>query len=246
MNDTLELADLEAEPFEIESTTDEFGQGETGGDFEYSEEADGEFEQEITAGGAQQAGRAALSMQSGQVQQALQRRRAVNTNFVKAIGTLNKYVVKRDGVYRFNLPVRSVSEAASKLGLPPKMVQLLLGSLKHKNARLRAARVTQAELEIEAPSCAGRSALENFWWGRKVYLDECQSKSFIAALKGAAAGGGGCAALVPHPIVKAACAAFGALSGVSAYGLEAIDSAGGNQGLIIYWPWIGGGWAWHQ
>jgi hypothetical protein len=44
MNETL---DLEAEPFEMESTAEEFGQEEAGGDFEFSDEMDGEFDGEL-------------------------------------------------------------------------------------------------------------------------------------------------------------------------------------------------------
>jgi hypothetical protein len=184
------------------------------------------------------------------VQQALQRHRALNTNFVKAIGALNRHVVKQGGIYRFTLPARSVNDAASRLRLPPNAVQLLLGSLKKKNARLRAARTTQTELELEAPVCAGQTSMKTYWWGQKIWLNACHTKTLISALKAGAAAGGGCAAgalasVVGTP-VGIACAVVGGISGVSAFVIEAIDNLGGNQGIIIYKPWLSGGWVWHQ
>jgi hypothetical protein len=240
MNTTL---NFEAEPFEMEAGAEEFAHEEAGSDFE-SYETTEDFEWESTPAQVPQAPMA--SPHSAHIQQALHRHRNINAKLVKTIGALNKYVVKRNGVYHFTLPARGITEIASQLGVDPRMVSMMLKSLKKKNARLRAARVTQSELELEGPGCAGRSAIETHWWGRQIWLDECQTKTLINTLKAGAAGGGGCAAVVPIPHVKAACAALGAASGVSAYGLEAIDSLGGNQGIIIYWPWAGGAWPWHQ
>lgn len=249
MNTTL---NFEAEPFEMEAGAEEFGHEEAGGDFE-SYEATEDFEWESTP--AQVAQTPMASPQSGQIQHALHRHRSRHAKLMKAIGALNKYVVKRNGVYHFTLPARGITEIASQLGVDPRMTSMLLQSLKKKNARLRAARVTQAELEVEAPGCAGRSAMASHWWGQQIWLDECQTKALISALKSGGGAGAVCVSLVPIPQVKIACGAL-ALAGASGFAIEAIDNLGGNQGVIVYIPWLALApmispvpalpWVWHQ
>jgi hypothetical protein len=241
MNATL---NFEAEPFEMESGSEEFVHEEASGDYEFSEGAAEDFEQEPAP--TQSTQQTKLPLQSGQIQQALHHRHATNAKSVKTIAALSKYVVKRNGTYHFTLPARDVREVASKLGVDPRIASMLLKSLQKKNRRLRAAQVTQAELELEAPDCAGQSAVQSNWWGNQIWVNECGTKTLIKALQASGAAGGGCAAIVPEAHVKIACAAVGAISGISAYGIDAIDSSGGNQGIIVYQPWAGPPWVWHQ
>jgi hypothetical protein len=240
MNATL---NFEAEPFEMESGAEEFGHEEAG-DYEFSEGAAEDFEQEPTL--TQSTQQTKLPLQNGKIQQALHHRHATNTKFVKTIAALSKHVVKRNGTYHFTLPARDVREVASKLGVDPRMVSILLKSLQKKNTRLRAARVTQAELELEAPDCAGQSRIESNWWGNKIWLNECETKTLLDVLKTSGAAGGACAAIFPEGHVQAVCAIIGGISDLSVAGIEAIDNSGGNQGLIAYQPWVGPAWVWHQ
>jgi GH25 family lysozyme M1 (1,4-beta-N-acetylmuramidase) len=242
MNTTL---GFEAEPFEIEAGTEDFGHEEPRGDFEFYEGSAEDFEQGPVL--AQSMQPAKLPLQHSQTQHALHQHRHTHAKFSKGIGALNKYIVKRNGIYHFTLPVQNVTEAASKLGIDPRVASVLLKSLKKKNTRLRAARVTTAELELEDSGSAGQSDMETYWWGIQIWLNESQTQTLINALRTTGAGtGAACAVVDPEPVTKAACAAVAGVATLSGIALQALDSLGGNQGIIIYWPYVGPTWAWHQ
>jgi hypothetical protein len=269
MNQTTEL---EEEPFEMESTPEWFGEEEAEGEFESSDEFFGEFDHEdgtshCTCPPRPTAARpSALTarppslgprrprppLSSRDLHQHIQRHPAHEANFNKAIAALNRYIVKRNGFYQFTLPARSVREVASKLGLAPEMVHLLLGSLKHRNARLRAARaVRELEMEMEEPTCAGKKGYNPEWYGLRVWWDECRTQKVINLLKSGAKIGSsvlcealkGSIAFGTDLVGKAAEEIFGlACEELAEYllenqnpaeWLEQRDKEGGNQGVVI-------------
>ena len=109
--------DLEEEPFELEL------EGEREGEFESADEFFGEFEDEADTshcncrGGFRSRPPSSASsrpLPSKSAQQQMQHHRSHAANFGKAIAALNRHIVKKGGLYQFNLPVRNVSQIASK------------------------------------------------------------------------------------------------------------------------------------
>ena len=188
-------------------------------------------------------------------QAAVQRHRNIHAIMMKTIRAMAQHIKPSNGLLRIRIPARNLTEAASRLGANPRIVANLLSSLRQRNARAQLRRTSLGELselgemsesELETPSCPGSTTINTKWWGLEIWLNECHTKALIGALGAGTAAGGACAALVPHPIVKAACAAAAGVAGVSAGVINSIDSLGGNRGIIIYRPHVGPVWAWHQ
>jgi len=171
----------------------------------------------------------------------------------QAVQAMKKHVVKRGQTYHFTLPAQTTAEAASKLGLGHSTFVTLHRALKAGNHHLRtrpAVRESEfdvggallSEFEWEAESCAGITTVKSRWWGTRTWLNECDTKSLIAFLKGGGALGTGiCAIIAKHP----ACAGFGIIAG-GGFAIEAIDDLGSNNGIVISQPWVGPPIVWHQ
>jgi len=181
------------------------------------------------------------------VRDILQRHRATHTAMMQALNRMGQHIAYRGGKYHFHLSsANSLNDAASKLGLHPRVVSNLLKSLSRRNERIGPARMHTnkvgpiGELDSETNPCPGTSAVINQWWGGEFWLNECETKSLIGALTTGGAAGAGCAGLAPEGHVKVACGAAALIAGVSAGSLTAIDAAGGNRGIVVYLSPVGG------
>jgi hypothetical protein len=199
------------------------------------------------------------------VNQHVQRHQAHAANLAnldRAIAALSRYIVKRNGTYQFALPAGSISEVASKLGLAPGKVNLLLNSLRQRNARFQPALKTQEEMEMEEATCPGRKDFREEWWGQRYWLNECQTQAIIAILDRDVDKGGSylCKALkalmefgtdglgqAASRVFDSLCDALVAyLVKLSAGGLGRIDDDGGNQGVVVNIVRRGAGEPWYR
>jgi len=237
------LLTFEEEPFELESTEGYYPTEEAGGDFEFSGEMGEAGEEEMED---VQAITGAPGVTGRRPHPLVHRHRTAKDHLLRALKALHKHVVRRGGLYHLTLPAGGIAALASRLQVPAKMVQQLLHSLKHRNAQLRAARALKAEMELEDGTCAGETKIESSWWGNTIYLNECHTKALISAIGAGTAGAEGCAAIIPHPVVKAACEALALVGDITGPALTAVDEAGGNQGILFYRPWVGPVVPWHQ
>src|SRR6476660_8687333 len=129
----------------------------------------------------------------------IRRHGQAHTRLRQAVQAMKKHVVKRGRTYHFTLPAQTTSEAASKLGLGHATFVTLHRALKAGNHHLltRSAMresefegvggVLVREFEWEAESCAGVSTVKSSWWGTRTWLNECDTKSLVAFLKGGGA-----------------------------------------------------------
>lgn len=141
--------------------------------------------------------------------------------------------------------------------IAPELQQMLLDSLDETNRLLSMGELTLDDLEeptVNDPSelmalgrCDGRNRVQRKWWGVKFYLDHCRTMA-LANGSTAVSIAGGCTigALAGGVGAGPGCAFGGALGSFSNATIRAFDSWGGNDGIIIGKPWVGGGWIWYQ
>lgn len=232
---------FDKEPFEIDTEFDEeVGLFEEFEDEELFDTEGPDFEWE---GEVSQARRIAS-------QKKVNQQRVAMGKLGQAIQRMQRFVRKKDGRLRFTLPVRTVEQAATRLGLEPAIVGSLLRSLRQTNERLARGMQSRSELEMESSlypailgevsgtSCPGVTRLTTHWWGIRLWLNECHTGMLRGALTTGGGAAGLCAVITPIPHAKILCGVAGGLFAVGIGAITIIDALGGNRGIIITRPWV--------
>ena len=114
---------------------------------------------------------------------------------------------------------------------------------------------TPGDVPQQAVACAGWTGIRWFWYGPRLYLNECHTQTLQSVLETGpdvsvlcAALSNGTSADIP---VGIACGFAAGLVDISARALHAIDSWGGNQGVYFQLTWLNRvgwrvNWMWHQ
>lgn len=243
--ETGEFSDTEALDTELTDFEEEFDhEGEA-----FDQEGEEESEEEL-GGRARRGGGA-------DVQQKLNQQRLALATLRGAVQGVGRHIRPEGGRLRFKLPARSVSDAAAKLKLDPRVVAAMLKSLSATNAR-GPLRRRQREIDTEMDetmwqevggACPGVTKYSTHWWGVSLWLNECHTKTLLEAADAGSGAAGICAALSPEGISKTACAVGAGVLKVGAFLVKRIDALGGNKGIVIRKPWapIGPPFiVWHQ
>lgn len=143
---------------------------------------------------------------------------------------------------------------ARKLGIRQDVFDHLRWSLERTNEM-----IAKGEVKVEAVRrhgdmqlaprqaaavCNGRDLLLTYWWGTKVYVNECLTQAIEHAL---AIGAGAVAIAGLLSVIGAVPAAIvGGFLGIESEYIQLIDALGSGQGVIFNQPWVGPGWIWHQ
>jgi hypothetical protein len=178
------------------------------------------------------------------------RHKAAHDRLMRAVAAMRKHVAVRNGRLNFTLPARSTHEAAAKLGIDHSLFSRLHQSLKARNdhaarrglmatggSQSRATVSTEVESESR-PSCAGTTKVETVWWGIRLWLDECKTQALVNTLKGGGAIGTPTCVALAGPEAAPLCAVLGGLSAGSGFLIDAVDTSGARQGVILSWTWL--------
>lgn len=230
-----EMADFESD-FESDFEEEFDPQGEA------FDQQEGEEESEEELGGRARRGGAG----GANVQQKLNEQRAALAKLRSAVQGVGRHIRQEGGRLRFKLPARSVSDAAAKLKLDPRVVAAMLKSLRATNARAPMRR-RQAEIDTEmdetamwqevSGACPGETKVTTHWWGTAFWFNECHTKTLLNGLSVAKDAASLCAAL-PIPRAQQVCKVAGPIIGIGAIAIKGIDALGGNKGIIVRQPWV--------
>jgi hypothetical protein len=163
-------------------------------------------------------------------------------DFDRAVALMEEHMrVTRDGTLGLDQRAltRAIEDGAAR-GIEPRTFSKLEEALWHTNAVLRANRMEASDVfpskEID-PSpedtrftvmgCRGRNGYEDYWWGRRSYLDDCRTHTLVDALR---AGAAVCSAL--PSLQTRLCALLGS---VGAIFIDRVDRRGGHDGIYINW-----------
>lgn len=246
---------FEVEPFEFDTEFDEyeaeqpdtyseFGEEmEMLGEYEGQPDAYSEFDQETELFDTELVEE--VQPNRTQLQRKVQQQRVAHARLKKAIKAMGKFVMKKNGVYRFTMPARNPKEAAARLGIDSSLFVGLLNSMKRRNAQLRSGRLSRSELELEGPSspstssspaCPGHSGIRTYWWGTRMWLNECQVRQVLGMMQDGSGYAAICAALAAYFKAAPAAVVCGVLGGgltIGAGAVNVIDGLGGNRGIIF-------------
>ena len=169
-------------------------------------------------------------------------RQARAEGFDRAVALMEEHMrVARDGTLALDQKAlnREIKGGAAR-GIKPRTFTNLEEALAHTNAALRANRMEASDVfpssEIDPSiqktsfttmSCRGRNGYEDFWWGRRSYLDDCRTHTLVDALR---AGASICGVL---PSIQTRLCAL--LGGVGAIYIARVDRLGGHDGIYINW-----------
>jgi hypothetical protein len=202
-----------------------------------------DFETDETS--AVRRGPRATAAGAASLQSRIARQRAALAQLKNAVERVGAHVRKDGARLRFTLPVRTVRDASSRLGLNPALVTALLKSMKKTNERPMPSR---RELDTEmdeatmweevSGSCPGVTKVTTHWWGTALWLNECHTKSLTEAAGAGTGAAALCVAVAPHPAAKTICGIAAAIIAIGAGAIKAIDAMGGNKGIIIRKPWV--------
>ena len=128
---------------------------------------------------------------------------------------------------------------------------LKIGQLRPTDIRLKTemqSPMMASETVTAAGTCNGVDYFGTYWWGMRLYVDECGTQDIINAIKLGASGAAALAAYLAwtgHPALILGLVS--ALLALSAGLLAWIDELGGYKGLEFSITWIFvASWFWHQ
>jgi hypothetical protein len=169
-------------------------------------------------------------------------REARADDFDRAVTLMEEHMrVARDGTLALDKKAltREIKYGAAS-GIEPRTFTRLEEALEHTNAALRANRMEASDVfpssetgssmqktNFTAMGCRGRNGYEDFWWGRRSYLDDCRTHTLVDALR---AGASICGVL---PSIQSRLCAL--LGGVGAVYIARVDRLGGHDGIYINW-----------
>ncbi len=180
---------------------------------------------------------------------------AQRERYENAIQQMEKHLRKGpDG--KFQLTAKSAAE----VGIDADLFTHLSNSLQSANQKidrgeLKAEEVgfsSQTRLPAARPAtaCAGRNLMLHYWWGVKIFVDECVTQSIESDLA-LAVGGTAIATTIAAALGVTAAAALpiglvAGILGLAQRGIQAIDVMGSNHGVVFNVTWIAAFWIWHQ
>lgn len=163
-------------------------------------------------------------------------------DFDRAVALMEEHMrVTRDGTLALDQKAltREIKDGAAR-GIEPRTFTRLGEALAHTNATLRANRMEASDVfpssemgpSIQKTSfttmgCRGRNGYEDYWWGRRSYLDDCRTHTLVNVL---AAGASVCGAF---PSMQTRLCSL--LGGLAAIYINRIDRRGGHDGIYINW-----------
>lgn len=220
------VADLEQEVF-----------GEAGETYFEAGELDGEGELDELLADEVRPGATRASAAS--VRAAIERQRTRQAGLARAVRGLAPYLRRQGGRAALAIPRGSSRQFAARLNIKPRGVEILARSASLRPARAGAGMSRELDMETGGGrSCPGRSAYTAHWWGFRVYLNECQVKAMVGAMKAGAGAAAICAAADLEPFGKVACGVAAGLIAVGSGVIEGINGLGGNRGIVISKPWL--------
>jgi len=184
---------------------------------------------------------------------------------IHAIQEMEKHLsVAHDGT--IVLDVKNASDiqvdpdSFNELSMSLQVVNHLLrtGMVQPSEIRLKTEMPLQSPLAAEAiitaaGTCNGSDYLGKYWWGLRLYIDECITQDVVNGLKLGAAGAAVAAAALALGVPGVTTIPAGAPALVAALlllGVAAItfvDGLGGNRGMEFAYTWIFNiSWFWHQ
>jgi hypothetical protein len=169
-------------------------------------------------------------------------RQADAGDFERAVALMEEHMrVARDGtlVLDHKALTHDINNGAAT-GVERRTFNELEEALEHTNAALRSDKIEASDVfpsnEIGRPTgktrfaimgCRGRNGYEDYWWGRRSYLDECRTRTLVDVMR---AGASICGAL--PSIGTRLCALLG---GVGSIYIDRVDRRGGHDGIYINW-----------
>ncbi len=187
--------------------------------------------------------------------QSLQEKKAKREH---AIQEMEKHLsVAKDGTIVLNV------KGPADIQVDPDSFKELSTSLQSVNQLVRTGQLRPSQIHLKtetqspmmaesivtaAGTCNGTDYFGVYWWGMRLYIDECVTQDVINAIKLGAAGAAAVAAYLAwtaHPALLAALVA--ALLMLSAGLLGWVDELGGYRGLEFSVTWLFVvSWFWHQ
>ena len=168
--------------------------------------------------------------------------RAGVEDFDRAVALMEEHMrVARDGTLALDQKAltREIKYGAAR-GIEPSTFTELEEALARTNAALRANRMEASdvfpssetgpsiqETRFTTMGCRGRNGYEDYWWGRRSFLDDCRTHTLVDALR---AGASICGAI---PSIQTRLCAL--LGGVGAVYIARVDRRGGHDGIYINW-----------
>jgi hypothetical protein len=162
--------------------------------------------------------------------------------FDRAVALMEEHMrVARDGTLTLDHKAlkRDINDGAAR-GVQPRTFTKLEEALAHTNAALRANKMEASDVfpsndidpsihktTFTVMGCRGRNGYEDFWWGRRSYLDDCRTHTLVDVMR---AGASICGAL---PSIQTRLCAL--LGGVGAIYIDRVDRRGGHDGIYINW-----------
>lgn len=163
---------------------------------------------------------------SSKLSRKIRQQRNYQKHLADAIHKINKYIVVKNGHRQFVLPKENLATLATRLRINPKLLKVLLKSMKPNNLNRKYLRPIQAELELKNSSCPGKSGVTFHWWGNKTYLNNCETLTLIDVMQYAGGATAACAAIYPP------CGILAGVAGVTATWINFINREGGNRGIV--------------
>jgi hypothetical protein len=167
---------------------------------------------------------------------------AETEGFDSAVALMEEHMrVTRDGTLSLDHKAltRDIKDGAAR-GIEPRTFTQLEEALTHTNAALRSDKMEASDVfpssemgpSIQKTSfttmgCRGRNGYEDYWWGRRSYLDDCRTHTLVDALR---AGAAVCSAL--PSIQTRLCALLGSVGSIY---IDRVDRRGGHDGIYINW-----------
>jgi hypothetical protein len=184
----------------------------------------------------------------------IQAHRSAHLNLQRAIQATEKFITKKNGRIHFTLPIKNAADMANKLRIGHQAASKMLNSLKATNHKLHVGKINFSRIRVrtklgssvnrmssinrEASGCAGKSAVETYWWGNKSWINDCDTRTVINVMKA----GGALGTILPSLEAKA----VAAVTAAGGFTIDAINAQGGNLGIIVWSPWVGPPVIWHQ
>lgn len=169
-------------------------------------------------------------------------RQAEAEDFDRAVALMEEHMrVKRDGTLALDREAltRDIKGGDARR-IEPRTFTQLEEALAHTNSALRANRIEASdvfpsserdpsihETRYTIMGCPGRNGYEDYWWGRRSFLDDCRTHTLVDALRAGAAVCG-----VLPSLQTRLCALLGSLGAVYT---ARVDRRGGHDGIYINW-----------
>ncbi|NOK64218.1 MAG: hypothetical protein GFH27_549323n43 [Chloroflexi bacterium AL-W] len=183
-------------------------------------------------------------IQQAELDRQIEEQLKLQKEYERAIVLMEQHLnVQFDGTFTLDVP------NGAAIGVDEQIFNDLYQAMQNTNASIQAGVVSPAEVSmhtfstsIDEPTsidaCSGRTGVDFFWWGQRVYLDSCNTQAITDTAKGVGATVGGlCAVLSGMPGVNVpglpTCVVAAAILAIGGFVIDGIHTAGGRNGIYI-------------